>query len=170
MSGSASLESLSVFLPVLLVMVVIGVPMAVRLLKSMRRAEGTITSSEARQVADDTVVSAFIPVIDYTYRFNGIDYTGSTSNSPYRDQYARGLDPWNTPMTYEKALAVVAQFPPGSRCTVYPDLADHSRSILPMRSASSRKLALILSAAIGFAALLIALLFILESSKGMKGK
>jgi len=170
MSGSASLESISIFIPVLLVILIAGVPMAVRLLKSMRRAEGTILSSEARQAEADAGGSTFIPVIEYTYRFNGIDYTGSTLNGPYRDKYARGLDPWRTPMSYERALAVVAQFPPGSRCTVYPDLADHSRSILPMRSASSRKLALILSAAIGFAALLIALLFILESSKGMKGR
>ena len=170
MTGSATLESLSVFIPVLLVIVMIGVPTAVRLMRNMRRTEGTVVSSEARQAAGDPGGAAYIPVVEYTYRFNGIDYTGSTLNGPYREQYARGLDPWQTPTSYEKALEVVSRFPPGSRCTVFPDLSDHSRSMLPMRPTSDRRSAIIVAAAVAVAALMIALVAIMESSKGLKGK
>lgn len=172
MIDTASLESFSMFIPVLLMIVIVGVPMAVRLLRGMRRAEGTVVSSEARQAEGDAGGSAFIPVIEYTYRFDGIDYTGSTLNGSYKEQYARGLDPWQTPMSYQKALEIVSRFPPGSRCPVFPDLSDHSRSMLPMpaRIASGRRSTLIVSAAVGLAALLAALLFILESSEAVKGK
>lgn len=160
------MELMGVLLPVVLVLSVLLIPMLVRYLGRMRRAEGIVISSEARQVRDDNGSAAYIPVISYRYRFNGMEYTGSTEMGMYDGRSAPGLDPWRIPVPYETAQAVVSRFAPGSRCTVYPDLSDHSRSSLRMTSATSAgsRQALMVAIAAALAILAGALVMILNTT------
>lgn len=131
------MELMGILLPAILVVMFLFVPMLIRYLGRMRRAEGIVISSEARQVQDHSGASAFIPVITYRYRFNGAEYTGSTGTGMYGDPGVRRFDPWSTPVPYETAMAVIGRFTPGSRCAVFPDLSNHSRSTIRMASGTS---------------------------------
>ncbi len=164
------MELMGILLPAVLVVSILFIPMLIRYLGRMRRAEGIVISSEARQVQDHSGASAFIPVITYRYSFNGAEYTGSTGTGMYGDPTVRRFDPWSTPVPYETALAVIGRFTPGSRCTVFPDMSDHSRSTIRMASGTSagRNQALMVAIAAALAVLMGALVMFLNTSANSK--
>jgi hypothetical protein len=168
MNGPFSQESLAFMVPILLVSVFMVLPLVVRQLKRLRRAEGTVISSEARRVDSRDGSEGYIPVITYQYRFNGRDYTGTTESTSDPSQGSMMTRLWATPMARSAAEMVCSRFTPGSPCTVYPDLSDHSRSTLRMATPASQRSILLAVIAAATAILVAGLFMILNVQSGQK--
>lgn len=166
MKGTEPPEAVAIIIPLLLLFFLVVLPIAIRLSRRIRRTVGTVLSSEIRRVYNPEGGEGFIPVISYQYRFNGMEFTGITDASSGEGSTVGRINPWNTPLPYANAQAIVSMFTPGSPCFVYPDQSDNSRSRLQMFVFSSKRhqlLIILIAAAVVITAAAAAIVLMMQA-------